>query len=141
MSRLGGQFAGILRLTVPEAEREKLLATLQSLQAGGIKLTVQADESAPSVTAGRLAELSLVGQDRPGIVRQISQAFARSNVNVEDLETECSSAPMSGETLFHANAKVRIPPACDMQNLRAELEKIAADLMVDVKLTEIPSTS
>ena len=137
MSRLGGQFAGILRLTVPEAEREKLLTALGSLQAGGLKLAVQADEAAIPAEAGRFAELKLVGQDRPGIVRQISQAFARSNVNVEELETECTSAPMSGETLFHANAKVRIPAACNTQKLRLELEKIAADLMVDVKLTEI----
>jgi len=139
MSRLGGQFAGILRLTIPPASRGKLLADLSSLQAGGLKVTVQSDEAAPFAAAGRIAELTLVGQDRPGIVRQISQAFARGGVNVEDLETEISSAPMSGETLFHARARVSIPAACEMQALRKELEKIAADLMVDVKLTEISS--
>jgi glycine cleavage system regulatory protein len=142
MSRLGGQFAGILRVAIPSAERDKLAAALQSLQAGGLKLIVQEDEARPGTLArgGRFAELTLVGQDRPGIVRQISQAFARGNVNVEELETECSSAPMSGEMLFHARARVYIPGDCDLAALRAELEKVAVDLMVDVKLTELPSS-
>jgi glycine cleavage system regulatory protein len=141
MSRLGGQFAGILRVAIPRAERDTFVAALQSLQAGGLKLIVQDDEAPPGAVGsrGRLAELTLVGQDRPGIVRQISQAFARGNVNVEELETECSSAPMSGETLFHARARVHIPSDCDMAALRAELEKVATDLMVDVKLTELAS--
>ena len=144
MSRLGGQFAGILRVTVPAADRDKLVSSLQALQTGGLKFTIQEDENRPGIESGsarakqgRFAELSLVGQDRPGIVRQISQAFARGNVNVEELETECSSAPMSGEMLFHARARVFIPAECDNAALRAELEKIATDLMVDLKLTEL----
>jgi glycine cleavage system regulatory protein len=137
MARLGGQFAGILRVEVPESQRERLLAGLDSLAAEGLKLTIQPDQAGKDTETGRAAELSLVGQDRPGIVRQISEAFARSNVNVEELETECTSAAMSGEALFQARARVRIPVGCDTGRLRSELEKVAADLMVDLKLTEL----
>src|SRR4029079_18093094 len=112
-----------------------------SLKRAGLELTLKAEEAVPAAAGGRMAELTLVGQDRPGIVRQISQAFARGGVNVEDLETEITSAPMSGETLFQARAKVSIPAACETQALRNELEKIAADLMVDVKLTELSGGS
>jgi glycine cleavage system regulatory protein len=140
MARLGGQFAGILRCTIPHDQREKLLADLESLEASGLTLIIQTDQPASAVPDGRIVFLTLVGQDRPGIVRQISQVFARSDVNVEELETECSSAPMSGETLFHARARLRVPSACPTQALRSELEKIASDLMVDVNLTEISPT-
>ncbi len=138
MSRLGGQFAGILRLSVECSEKEKLLTSFGSLQNSGIKISVQPDEPPPGMDLGRTANLTLVGQDRTGIIRQISQAFARGGVNVEELETEVTSAPMSGEMLFHARVEVHIPPTCDLPTLRAELEKIATDLMVDVKLTEVP---
>jgi glycine cleavage system regulatory protein len=137
MSRLGGQFAGILRVRIPAADEDKLLGALRSLEAKGLKLTVQRDVPPQSPAGGHAAELSFVGQDRPGIVRQISEALARANVNVENLETECTSAPMSGETLFNARARVHIPATCDTQALRAELEKIAADLMVDLSLNEL----
>lgn len=137
MSRLGGQFAGILRVAVLPPQREKLISALRALEANGLKLAIQED-SPEARPQGRAAELSLVGQDRPGIVRQISEAFARASVNVEELETECTSAAMSGETLFNARAIIHIPATCDTQTLRAELEKIASDLMVDLKLTELP---
>jgi glycine cleavage system regulatory protein len=77
-----------------------------------------------------------MGQDRPGIVRQISQALARYQVNVEDLQTECASAAMSGETLFKAVARLSIPDTCDIAQLRQELEKIASDLIVEISFAD-----
>ena len=141
MSRLGGQFAGILRVSAPVARREALISALQGLGTAGIRAQIQADEPAPAPEDARLAEFKLVGQDRPGIVRQISEVFARYGVNVEELTTECGSAPMSGEVLFQADALVRIPAACPISEMKAALEKIANDLMVDASLKEIGSPS
>jgi glycine cleavage system regulatory protein len=137
MSRLGGQFAGILRVTVPSEKEELLSKSLSGLKSRGLMITIQRDEEHKAESEEQCAELSLVGQDRPGIVRQISQTLARFGINVEELETECASAPMSGETLFHANARVFIPTNCPADKLRRELEKIAADLMVEIKWNEI----
>ena len=80
-------------------------------------------------------EFELVGLDRPGIVREISQLLASNGVNVEDLVTNRASAPMSGEMLFEARAHVRVPSTTDVARLRADLERLASDLMVEVKLT------
>jgi glycine cleavage system regulatory protein len=81
--------------------------------------------------------LEIVGQDRPGIVRQITHALATFGVNVEELHTECASAAMSGETLFKARAKLGIPASCDVTSLRQTLEKIAADLIVEISLEPV----
>lgn len=138
MAHLGGQFAGILRVNVPSAEAAEFTSAVQMLERNGIKVHLQADRTiAPETEGCRRAELSLVGQDRPGIVRQISQALARRSVNVEELVTECTSAPMTGEVLFHARAEVEIPQNCTVAELQGEFEKIASDLMVDIKLHEI----
>jgi glycine cleavage system regulatory protein len=135
MMRLGGQFAGILRLEVGSPEQQVLSEKLRALQTQGLQVTIQADGETPKVAAEEnLLKLELVGQDRPGIVKEISSALARNGVNVEELETECSSAPMTGETLFHARAEVQVPANCDLQRLRSDLEKIAADLMVELKV-------
>jgi glycine cleavage system regulatory protein len=138
MARLGGQFAGILRVTAPLDRREQLLSALQALGSAGIRAQIQLDDPAAApVAGGRAAEFTLVGTDRPGIVQQISEVFARRGVNVEELETECGNAPMSGEVLFRARARVVIPPSCPMAEMKAALERIAADLMVDASLNEI----
>ena len=137
MSRLGGHFAGILRVEVPEASMPGLIAALSGLQARGLAVVVHADEPVAPAPAARLAVLEIVGHDRPGIVRQISHALASHGVNVEALETECASAAMSGESLFKARANLAIPASTALPALRAQLEKIAADLIVDITFQEV----
>jgi glycine cleavage system regulatory protein len=137
MCRLGGEFAGILRIELPVEKRQLLLGALQSLQSRGLTVVVRPDEAATAATPGRQATLEIVGHDRPGIVREITSALARANVNVEEFSSECVSAPMSGETLFKAAARLQLPDGCDDAALKIELEKIAADLLVDVSFAEV----
>jgi len=136
MCRLGGEFAGILRLEVPAENKAALLAALEQLQAGGLQIVVR-DTAAPAAPVSRLTTLEIVGSDRPGIVRDITSALARAGVNVEEFSSEVVSAPMSGETLFKAEAHLHLPAQCDLAALKADLEKIAADLLVDVAFAEV----
>ncbi len=137
MSRLGGQFAGILRVQVP-AEREDALAkALEELKGRGIVIVIHADKVTAPAAKAELRLLEIVGQDRPGIVQQITHALAKHGVNVEELKTECVSAAMSGETLFRAKAKVLVPASTQVAALKAELEKIAADLIVEVAFLKL----
>ena len=132
MSRLGGQFAGILRVELPPSREAALLEALRALDATGLKVSAHADASAAAAPEGELHVLEVVGHDRPGIVREISHALARHGVNVEDLTSEVASAAMSGEPLFKARARVRLPGGSDASVIQAELEKIAADLIVEL---------
>jgi glycine cleavage system regulatory protein len=137
MSRLGGQFAGILRVEVPAEQMPPLSAALHGLLSQGLTVVVHPDQPQPARSSPRLGRLEIVGQDRPGIVRQISHALAGYGVNVEELHTECASAAMSGETLFKAVAKLSLPPECNGAEVRRRLEKIAEDLIVDVTFEEL----
>jgi glycine cleavage system regulatory protein len=136
MSRLGGEFAGILRIEIPAEKKVALLDALQKIS--GLSVTVRSDETKMSAAAGRQTKLEIIGHDRPGIVREISSVLTRSHVNVEEFTSEVVSAPMSGETLFKAAARLQLPEGCDLAALKNELEKIAADLLVDVSFAEIP---
>lgn len=140
MSRLGGQFAGIVHVEVPTDQEQPLVAALNALSSVGLSVAVHSDRPTTTVAPGPLSVLEIVGQDRPGIVRQISHALAEAGVNVEELQTDCSSAAMSGETLFKARARLSLPESCDVAALRRTLEKIAGDLIVEISL-EPDSTS
>jgi glycine cleavage system regulatory protein len=136
MCRLGGEFAGILRVELPAANKSALLAALHQLQANGLQIVVR--EAAPvPAAASRQTKLEIIGADRPGIVREITSALARAGVNVEDFSSEVASAPMSGETLFKASARLQLPTHCDLAALKTDLERIAADLLVDVSFAEL----
>ena len=137
MSRLGGHFAGILRVEVPGENEPALVAALKKLESRGLTMVVHPDQPNPPAAPARQSVLEIVGQDRPGIVREISHALASFGVNVEELETECASAAMSGETLFKARARLSIPESCDTAQVRQQLEKIAADLIVEISLADL----
>ncbi|MDQ8202667.1 ACT domain-containing protein [Pelagicoccus sp. SDUM812003] len=132
MCHLGGQFAGILRIGVTSEAHDELLRAVNALEAKGLSVVVKDAGDSAETACSEVAVVEIVGADRPGIVSQISNAFAKRGVNVEELSTECRSAPMSGEPLFEARARVCIPADCDSDDLRRDLELIAADLMVDV---------
>jgi len=89
-----------------------------------------------AVATHRGLRLSLVGNDRPGIIRDISGVLARHHVNVDDLETECAPAPMASDMLFRAYALLHVPAGLDIDLLGAELEKIADDLIVELNPVE-----
>ena len=133
MVQLGGQFAGILRVSVPSEAKPGFLDAIASLEQKGLSVMARESKQGGATACHEMAIVEIVGHDRPGIVNQISNAFAKRGVNVEELTTECKSAPMSGEPLFEARARVCIPEGCDSHDLRQDLERIAADLMVDVE--------
>ncbi len=139
MCRLGGQFAGIVRIVTPAHRRADLAAALRGLGAEGLAVEVYGDAPYSLRPAAAAAQIELVGQDRPGIVRQVAAVLAARGVNVEELATECVSAPMSGETLFKARAWLQLPEGCDVPALRTELERIAADLLVDILFEPVPA--
>jgi glycine cleavage system regulatory protein len=134
MGHLGGQFAGILRVEVEKKNEAALIEALRGLEAEGLRVVVHSGGEDGPAAGGLTVRLELVGQDRPGILRQISGVLANHRVNVEELASERVSAPMGDGTLFQARATIRMPEGLDLNSLRTELEKIAADLMVDVKL-------
>ncbi len=137
MCRLGGEFAGLLRIEIPAEKKSMLLASIQELQKDGLQIVIRADDAGAVSASGRQTKLEIVGSDRPGIVREITTALARANVNVEEFSSEVSSAPMSGETLFKASARLQLPERCDLAALKKDLEKIAADLLVDVSFGDL----
>jgi glycine cleavage system regulatory protein len=136
MAHLAGKFAGILRIEVAADKAPALLDALANLDSRGLKVIGEPSSQTGTAAAGRILDLEVVGLDRPGIVREISQLLANSGANVEELSTDCASAPMSGEILFRAKARVRLPTSADLGTLRMALERLAGDLMVEIRLVE-----
>ena len=136
MAHLAGQFAGILRVEVDAAQADSLAQSLNGLTSAGLESVIHPDPTgAPPAAADRpLVHLDLMGQDRPGIVREISRVLALMGVNVEELTTECRAAAETGHPTFHAEAQLRLPAGVTGEMLRTALEAVAQDLMVEVKL-------
>lgn len=136
MSHLAGKFAGILRVSVEDSHADALVQDLQKLSSV-LRLVVEKVRVTDSAPRQRTLRLSLVGNDRPGIIKEISRALAAQHVNVEELATQCTSAPMSGELLFNAQVVLKVPVDLDVDALQAELERLADDLIVEINLAKL----
>lgn len=136
MSRLAGKFAGIVRVDVLD---DKQVAPLKAALAAlpHLRVTAEATSDTAQEASQRHLALSLVGQDRIGIVREVTQVLARHGVNVEEFATHTTSAPMGAGMMFHARADLRAPTTLDAQSLKRALEKISDELIVDINLDEI----
>lgn len=134
MAHLGGKFAGIVQISVPDGGVDGLLDDLRTLSSHGLSVQAEADAAETSPFETLEITLELVGGDRPGIVKEISHVLAERHVNVEELNTEYVSAPMTGKDLFRATAHLRLPAGLNVDDLRRQLEAVAHDLMVDIAL-------
>ena len=134
MARLAGQFAGILLIELPEVEVERLVADLKLLEAEGLQAIVERGVGEERPAQQQMLTLELVGHDHPGIVRDITQALAGRRVNIEELTTRVVSASFSGDRMFEAEARLRVPADVALPELREALEQLANELMVDLRL-------
>lgn len=133
MSRMAGQFAGILRVGVPAEAHDGLVEALHRLAPEGIRVLIAESGIEQSCTWKPIA-MDLMGNDRPGIVRDITRVLTEQGVNLEKLVTEVRPAPMSNEPLFHAEAILAVPLTLSLQVLQERLETLADELVVELKL-------
>jgi glycine cleavage system regulatory protein len=130
MARLAGQFAGIVMVEAPES----LVEDLRALEGQGLRIVVQSGSTEPAADATEpLLVVDVVGNDRPGIVRDIAQIFTVNGINIEELTTGVASGSFSGGTLFRATVFVRAPNAAAVEAMRAGLEQLGNELMVDIQ--------
>ena len=131
LSRLGGLYVGSVLIEVEPDAVEGLRLAVRGVDAHGLEVRI-----APAVedddADGEAVHFSLVGQDRPGIVRQVTATLSGLEVNIETFETRISAEAYSGIPLFNMEARLRLPPGLAASGVQAALEQISAEIMVDM---------
>lgn len=131
MSQLAGKFAGVVKVEITEQNVPHLEKALNELkESGWVINTEYSQESTEDSQAN--AKLNIIGNDRPGIVKDVAQALASLAVNVLELNTQFESAAMSADPLFKTMAQVHIPETVDFDDVRDALEQLSDELMVEI---------
>ncbi|MBK8448112.1 MAG: ACT domain-containing protein [Micropruina sp.] len=133
LAELAGKFAGIVVVSVPDERADELAAALQPL-AGLLEVAIHPGSPASSARTGSQVQVDLIGNDHPGIVRDVSAVLARHGVSIERLLTETREAPMAGGLLFEAHITAPLAPGHDLAALQADLEQLASEILVDISL-------
>lgn len=129
---LGGKFIGSVLVDLPEDKVALLEEAAGRMDATGFRVSVLPTATG-LVPSGRPLRFELVGKDRPGIVREVSTALASLGVSIDDLETGTEEGAMFGGTVFRAKARVLVPQGTALEDVRAALEGISGEMMVDIE--------
>jgi glycine cleavage system regulatory protein len=139
LAHLAGEFAGILMIGVSEERIDELTAALRVLETTGLRIAVKRSLPRAVQKDGATLELNLVGHERPGIVRDVTQALTDLGVNIEEFSSEIESAPFTGAELFRAKARLHVPDDIANEHVQKTIERLAAEIMVDLTVSEGPS--
>ena len=132
MSSLAGQFAGILLASVPSENSTACRKELHGLESQGLRVIARICDQIAETEASHEYTLDLLGNDRPGIVHEITTVLANHNVNVKSLETVVEAASMGGGEIFKTKAELLVPEGTDTDALEDDIENLANDLMVNI---------
>ena len=131
LSRLGGKFVGAVLVELDDGKLASLEQQVRKVDASGLQVAIAfAGEEAPSAAPGLSFEL--VGQDRPGIVREVTGVLAALGVNIEDFTSATEPSAHSGGQLFRAGVRLSLPEGTTADQVRDALEAISGEIMVDV---------
>ena len=136
MTYLGGKFAGIISVELPQAGVGELREALGALDALGLVLRVEVAQEQSTTTVLTPWQLEIIGPDRMGIVHEFAAALASRQINVVKMRSDITSAPMSADMLFTASALIHVPAAIDIDELREQLDEIAEELTIDYSLVD-----
>lgn len=134
LSRLGGRYVGSVLVELEDDRLEAFEAAISTVDAVGLAVSLVPAGDEPKA-AGEHLRLELVGQDRPGIVREVTAVLADLGVNIEDFATTTENGAWSGERLFRASARLNVPPGATSDQVRDALEAISSEIMVDFSFT------
>lgn len=134
LSQLGGLYVGSVLVELEADSVDSLRSAASAVDAHGLEVRIAPAVDGPGA-AGEAFELGLVGQDRLGIVRQVTTVLSGLEANIETFKTWIAAEPHSGAPLFHMAARLRLPPGLEAQAVQAALEEISAEIMVDISLT------
>ena len=137
LARLAGKFAGIVLIVAPDEKTEGLTGALRALESAGLKVAVErgAAQVAPTTGARRL-DIEVVGHERPGIVRDLTQTLKNLGANIEEFSSGVESAAFTGAEMFRAKIRVGLPETLTPAELRRTLERLAGEIMVDLTLRD-----
>lgn len=134
MARLAGEFGGMVHFEVPRDHADALAASLRALESTGLRIVVAKSETASSAAALRSVELELVGDDRVGIVSQLTRMLAERGVSIENIHTEVQRGGPQAKQTFRIGAHLLVPAALAIDDLRRDLGVLAHEMMVDIGL-------
>lgn len=130
-SHMAGHFAGFVQIDLPLDKHQALIEGLSQHPDLKIHLLPGITEQP---TDQQSVQIDITGNDKSGIVQDLTQILSQFNLNIVKFDSCIESAPNWGGELFKAKATITVATDFDLEALKESLESVANDLMVDIEI-------
>ncbi len=137
MTILGSEFAVLLLLSGQGDDVERRLSSGCKRLEWEKRLTVfirPLEEPAGMPPRGASLECVVTGVDEAGIVARVARTVADHGANITDLHSDLRPEPESGTPMYTMRLRLVVPPEHDVRALCQALERVAAELRVDLSV-------
>lgn len=134
-AHMASEFAVVLLFSVPSGNSTAVIDALQALGSDFSFIQARPAEPADRATRSETAmDLVASGADQPGILDAVTQVLLEGGINIESLDFDTESAPMTGQALFRMQARISLPVTTEIQVLRKALRELEDEFNFDVLL-------
>lgn len=133
LAELAGAFAGIVLVSIADDSVDALTTALEGLD-GLLRVTAHGGTVSPANASGRALAFTVIGNDRPGIVRDVTAAITAHALSIDSFRSRTIEAPMAGGTLFEATVTITVPREGDAVAITTALEQLAGEIQVDLSV-------
>ncbi len=137
MARLGGEFAMLLLVSIPDSETGRLTDNVGELAGEGFKVSLTETEWGVSTKRKDWLpyRIKVRGANHEGIIHELSEQLSDQGIHIEFIDTNVVPAPMSGTPLFMMDAIIAVPPDLPKHKWQDDLEEAADRLNVELEMS------
>lgn len=137
LAEIGGTFAGVVVVEVGGDRVDELLTNLLILRDQGLHVTAQQVEQPTVAPEADEVRLRLTGDDRPGVVHEISTAISDLGISISRLGTVTDLPGKDGGTRFEITAQLTVPVGADIDAVLDSVGERAASLGIALNVEDL----
>jgi glycine cleavage system regulatory protein len=137
LAEIAGTFAGVVVVEVGDDHVDELLTNLLVLRDQGLHVTAQQVEEPVAASDSDEVRLRLTGEDRPGVVHEISTAISDAGISISRLGTVTDLPGEDGGRRFEITAQLTVPVETDLDGFLDALTAVGDSLGIDVTVDDL----
>jgi glycine cleavage system regulatory protein len=135
LAEISGTFAGVVVVDVDDDQADELLTNLLILRSRGLHITAEQIEVPIEGPEGQQVRLRFTGDDRPGIVHQISTTISEFGISISRLGTALDT---SGDVdQFEITSQLVVPSEVDLDAVLDAITSLTESLGIDLHVEDL----
>ena len=137
LAEIAGTFAGVVVVEVGDDRVDELLTNLLILRDQGLHVTAQQVEEPVDAPDADEVRLRLTGDDRPGVVHEISTAISEAGISISRLGTVTDLPGENGGRQFEITVQLVVPVDADLDAVLDAVGHAAVGLGVALHVEDL----